>query len=225
MSSSMMRIARWLTGGLMALSVPAWATQVHIAVIDGQDNPSTDAVVTLSGGTNPALLQPSVMYQRERRYVPHVLAVHTGTQVSFPISDNVRHQVYSFSPAKRFDLPLYHGIPADPVTFDRPGVVVLGCNIHDWMVGYIVITDDPWFAVSNEKGEITFDLPPGKYHVSLWHPFAKARQLPHGGDLIVSATAGTARYAIEITPDNEPSEPAPSALEQAFRSAADDAAK
>ena len=100
-----------------------------------------------------------------------MLAVRTGTSVSFPNSDDIRHQVYSFSPAKRFELRLYQGTPSEPVLFDKPGLVVLGCNIHDWMLGYIYVTDDPWFAVSDEHGRAAIaDLPAGRYAVTLWHP-------------------------------------------------------
>ena len=102
-----------------------------------------------------------------------MLAVHTGTAVSFPNSDNIRHHVYSFSPAKRFELRLYQA-RRRPVVFDKPGVVVLGCNIHDWMLGYVYITDDPFFAVSDDAGRLALDLPPGRYTASLWHPRSPA---------------------------------------------------
>ena len=81
--------------------------------------------------------------------------MRSGTSVAFPNSDNIRHHVYSFSLAKRFELRLYQGTQSAPVVFDSPGVVVLGCNIHDWMVGYIYVTDDSRFAVSDEHGRVT----------------------------------------------------------------------
>jgi len=100
-----------------------------------------------------------------------VLIVQTGTLVEFPNSDNVRHQVYSFSPAKKFELPLYGGTEAPPVVFDKPGVVVLGCNIHDWMIGYIYVSETPFFAKTDAAGTAAVnDLPPGEYSVRLWHP-------------------------------------------------------
>ena len=93
------------------------------------------------------------------------------TAVTFPNHDDVRHQVYSFSPAKRFELPLYAGVPAEPVVFDKPGVVVLGCNIHDWMVGYIYVSDSPYFAKTGKDGKaIIADLPTRVYAVRVWHP-------------------------------------------------------
>ena len=93
-----------------------------------------------------------------------------GTPVTFPNRDSVRHQVYSFSPAKRFELPLYTGVP-QAVVFDKPGVVVLGCNIHDWMVGYVYVSESPYFAKTNADGKaVLADLPPRSYVVRVWHP-------------------------------------------------------
>jgi plastocyanin len=110
----------------------------------------------------------AVMDQKDRRFVPHVLAVQTGTAVTFPNSDNVRHQVYSFSAAKKFQLPLYAGTPPNPIVFDKAGVVVLGCNIHDRMSAYIVVVDTPHFGVTeNGLVELT-DLAAGSYGVRVW---------------------------------------------------------
>ena len=103
--------------------------------------------------------------------MPRVKPVLVGSPVSFPNRDDVRHHVYSFSPAKRFDLPLYVGTPAKPVVFDAPGVVAIGCNIHDWMVGYIYVSESPYFATSGADGRADLTgLPPGRYTVRVWHP-------------------------------------------------------
>jgi hypothetical protein len=91
--------------------------------------------------------------------------------VFFPNKDNIRHQVYSFSPAKQFELPLYAGTPAKPVVFDKPGIVVLGCNIHDWMIGYIYVSESPYFAKTGADGKAQLsDLPTRSYRVRVWHP-------------------------------------------------------
>ncbi len=83
----------------------------------------------------------------------------------------MRHHVYSFSPAKRFELPLYAGVPAEPVVFDKPGVVVLGCNIHDWMVGYVYVSESPYFAKTGKDGKaLLTELPPRAYTLRVWHP-------------------------------------------------------
>ncbi len=113
----------------------------------------------------------AVMDQQQRRFVPQVLVVRTGTVVAFPNNDTVSHQVYSFSPARRFQLPLYKGEAHSPVTFNQAGLVVLGCNIHDEMVGYVFVTDSPWFTKTGDDGKAEIhDVPAGEYRLELWGP-------------------------------------------------------
>ena len=113
----------------------------------------------------------AVMDQRRKQFEPHVLAVQAGTAVSFPNSDDIRHHVYSFSPAKTFELKLYKGIPSDPVIFDTAGTVALGCNIHDRMVGYIYVLPTPYFATSGPSGRVELlGVPAGRYQIQVWHP-------------------------------------------------------
>ena len=112
------------------------------------------------------------MDQKNLEFLPRVLVVAAGTRVEFPNNDSVSHQVYSFSAAKRFQLPLYKGEIHPPVTFDQPGLVVLGCNIHDSMVGYIYVTDAPYFGVTETTGGLRLEgLPAGDYRLSIWSPF------------------------------------------------------
>jgi len=112
------------------------------------------------------------MDQRNRAFSPRILVVRVGTSVEFPNNDTVSHQVYSFSPAKKFQLPLYKGQLHPPVTFDRAGLVVLGCNIHDQMVGYIYVTDAPYFGTTETDGSLHLKgLPTGDYRVAIWSPF------------------------------------------------------
>ena len=157
------------------LSLPSGLRAGDIAstVTDVKGRPVKDAVVyaqDLSGGKTPPPAQAAVMDQRGMEFVPHVLPVQTGTRVSFPNHDNIFHHVYSFSAAKTFELPLYKGKPASPVVFDKPGVVTLGCNIHDWMLGYIVVLETPYFAVTGVDGAASLrGLPPGDDEVRVWH--------------------------------------------------------
>src|SRR5581483_347477 len=110
--------------------------------------------------------QPAVMDQQNRRFVPAILPVQTGAQVSFPNTDSISHHVYSFSPAKRFELYLPKGEHGSQVTFDRPGVVALGCNIHDWMLAYILVVDTPWFTQTDRNGRAELgELPAGGYRL------------------------------------------------------------
>src|SRR5688572_19256697 len=146
------------------------AASLVVEVRDERGAPVTDAVVyaTPEGRAAPPSRR-AVMDQKNRMFVPHVLAVQTGTAVSFPNSDNVRHQVYSFSPAKKFQLPLYAGTPATPVVFDKPGVVAIGCNIHDQMSAYVVVVDTPHFAVTGNGRAEMRGLAEGRYDVRVWH--------------------------------------------------------
>jgi hypothetical protein len=111
------------------------------------------------------------MDQWGREFIPYVLPIRTGTRVSFPNRDRIKHHVYSFSPAKRFELKLYSSAASAPVVFDRPGVVALGCNIHDWMQAWVVVLDTPYFAKTDTHGVATLEnLPPGSYRASVWNP-------------------------------------------------------
>jgi plastocyanin len=156
---------------LLAAARAAASTGLVVEVRDGRGLPITGAVVyAVPEARLPA--PPSrraVVDQKNRMFVPHVLAIQTGTVVSFPNSDNVRHQVYSFSPAKKFQLPLYAGTPAAPVVFDKAGVVAIGCNIHDQMSAYLVVVDTPYFTLTADGRAELFDLPDGQYDVRVWY--------------------------------------------------------
>lgn len=115
------------------------------------------------------------MDQVEKAFKPEILIVPKGNLVRFPNSDNIRHHVYSFSLAKPFELKLYAGKPKNPIRFEQQGVVVLGCNIHDAMVGYIYVSDKPHIAKSDSKGVIRLDIDPEQLlSLTVWHPNAKA---------------------------------------------------
>jgi len=168
------RLARTFAACAAALashSAPAapWALQVRSST--GQ--PVSDAVVAVELNGEPRGAAPQTiaqMAQRQRQFQPFVLVIQTGTAVSFPNFDTVRHHVYSFSPTKTFDIKLYSGTPARPEVFDKPGVATLGCNIHDRMSAHIVVVDTPLFAKSDAAGWVRMDLPPGQHRLLYWHP-------------------------------------------------------
>ncbi len=168
----MQRAARCCLAIAIAAALPAAATPVTVLVSDAA-GPLADAVVSLQPATavsaRPAAVA-ATMDQIDSQFVPTVLAVQAGTLVRFPNKDQIRHQVYSFSPAKRFELPLYQGSTAKPVRFEQPGLVTLGCNIHDWMLGYIVVLDTPYFAVTGADAQVRLDVPDGAYELRVWHP-------------------------------------------------------
>jgi len=171
-----------LAASLLALAANAWSAgdtssgSVEIQLQDARGTPAVSVALMASpdAATHPTLAAPpatAVMDQVDERFVPEMLVVRAGTAVSFPNSDQVRHHVYSFSEAKRFELALYRGNVHDPVIFDRPGLVVLGCNIHDHMVGYILVADTPYFGISDADGTLRLQgLPDGTYHLTAWHP-------------------------------------------------------
>jgi len=145
------------------------------AMVFGPDaKPLPNAVVVAvpeDGRLPPMGKIVEVVDQIDKEFVPYVKPVRAGSYVQFPNKDNIRHHVYSFSLAKIFELPLYKGTPAQPVLFDKPGIVKLGCNIHDWMIGYLYVAETPYFGKTAVDGRVDLDeLPAGWYHVRVWHP-------------------------------------------------------
>lgn len=210
---------------VLLTSCSVGAAPFKATLADAQGKPLEGAVITLQGPTDAALPeQTAIMDQVQKQFQPSVLAVHTRTKVTFPNSDNIRHHVYSFSPAKRFELRLYEGTPTEPITFDKPGVVVLGCNIHDWMVGYIYVTDDPWFAVSDASGTVNLQLPAGHYNVTVWHPKSPDLLPQKGGELTLTDKGAQQQFAVNVGAAGDApvagAAPAPSAFGNAFKKAA-----
>lgn len=157
------------------LAQRAHADPLEARVTDGAGRPLAGAVVFLQPADGAAVPAPPAVVARMdqvgKEFVPRVLVVQAGSQVSFPNSDDIRHHVYSFSDAKNFELPLYAGTPADPVAFPVPGVVTLGCNIHDWMRAYLLVTPGPWFATTGDDGVARIPAtPPGPWRAFAWHP-------------------------------------------------------
>lgn len=144
---------------------------IHVQTADGRA--LSGVVVTahpLDGPPrHPAPLH-AVMDQVERAFEPDLLVIPVGSTIEFPNSDSVSHQIYSFSPARRFQLPLYRGKPYPPVSFGQPGVVTLGCNIHDEMLAYVLVTDAPYFGRTDSGGAWSGEVTRGRYHVAIWHP-------------------------------------------------------
>ena len=207
---------------LGCFALPVGASGLAAELVDGQGQPLANAVLSLKGVGVSVHNEPAIMDPRNKQFVPSVLAVRSGTAVKFPNSDDIRHHVYSFSPTKRFELRLYKSTPSEPVLFDKPGVVVLGCNIHDWMVGYVYVTDDPWFAVSDEQGRLILDgLPAGSYQVTLWHPQLENMLPLNAGTLDVPAAGLSQRFPLRLVGAAvAPAAPKPSAFGEAFRKAA-----
>lgn len=158
------------------------AGELHALVRDNAGNALADAVVVAlpafkTGASERAATATILVDQINKEFVPYVLPVRVGTTVNFPNKDKIRHHVYSFSPAKNFELPLYSGTTAAPVLFDKAGAVVLGCNIHDWMIAYVYVSESPYFAKTGADGKATLsDLPAGNYTLRAWHPRLEGAQ-------------------------------------------------
>ena len=191
---------------LTARGTPAATLVINVHNADGHALPG--AVVTvrpLDATARKAAPLRAVMDQVNTAFVPDLLVVPVGSTVEFPNSDSVSHQIYSFSPAKRFQLPLYRGKPYPPVHFDQAGVVTLGCNIHDQMLAYLVVTDAPWFGRTDADGAWSTELPRGRYRVTLWHP----RLRDNESDLERELTVGEGDRADLTLRLAKPLQPAP----------------
>jgi len=193
----------------LCLAAPVLAGSVTVTVRDSNGVPVPDvaAYATWPGSDSmPASSRAAMMDQRDTRFVPHILVVQKGSAVEFPNSDVVAHHVYSFSKPNDFVLPLYKGDPHDPVTFRHDGVVTLGCNIHDHMLGYIVVVSTPAFGKTDANGRVELRLPEGVdgTEVTIWSP----RFRDDAGDLTQTAGAahGTVQFVLQkrLRPVHEP---------------------
>ena len=157
-------------------AVAASAGTLEIKALQRDGKPLVGAVVTAAAPTpaqSPAAPIKAIMDQVDLTFEPDVLVLPVKSSVQFPNSDVVRHQVYSFSSAHRFQLPLYRGKPYPPIVFEQAGVITLGCNIHDNMLAYIVVTDAPYFGRTDAAGSWAAPaMPNGRYRVRIWHPLA-----------------------------------------------------
>jgi plastocyanin len=157
----------------VCLPMVVQATPQTFTVITFAGQAVSNAAVSVLVRGAPSLASPGTtaeMSQRQRAFVPGVLAIQTGTAVNFPNFDTVRHHVYSFSPTKPFEIRLYSGTPTAPVVFDKPGTATLGCNIHDRMIAYIHVVNTPYVGVTDGMGRVTIDMPNGEHKVRIWTP-------------------------------------------------------
>ena len=155
---------------LIAFSL-AVSTEINaLTVVDQNGVPVPGAVVILPATVQATPDEIAIMDQQGKQFVPEILLIQKNQAVNFPNSDDIRHHVYSFSEPKTFEIKLYSGVPASPVIFDKLGVVVLGCNIHDQMVGYIVVVDNQLAGMTDTKGQWTLPSGPLPAEIVLWHP-------------------------------------------------------
>ena len=179
------------------------AAPLSVRVVDAGGRPVRDAIVTLYPAGNAA--RPAhpggrfVIAQKNLQFQPFLTIVPVGADVSFPNLDPTKHHVYSFSSAKKFELKLFAKDQSRIVHFDKPGVVALGCNIHDQMSAFIVVTDSAWTARTNAQGLVTFgDAPNAPARVTVWHPYLRA---PGGQlQLALGPTQHSASFQVRLRP-------------------------
>jgi plastocyanin len=204
------------------LALPMFATATGAATLEAlvrtpAGKPLADAAVVLEPLAGPAPASKNrpratthaVIEQRGTEFIPYVTVVQTGTAVDFPNNDTVRHHVYSFSQPKRFEIKLYAGKPGQPITFDKPGEVIIGCNIHDWMEAYVLVVESPYFGKTGADGRAAIaNLPAGRYRLQLWHPLQKTRVA--ASEIEVGANGATAAR-LNLVLDARAREPKPHA--------------
>lgn len=180
---------------------PALAGDLTVLVTNQAGLPVRDAVVMVqaAAGAPARPAAPMVMAQQNVAFQPYVLIVPVGATVAFPNRDRVRHHVYSFSAAKKFELKLYGRDESRTVTFDKPGPVSLGCNIHDGMIGFIYVTDTPYAAKSGADGSASvLDVPAGAATLLVWHPDIRGRAATTVRRLSVTAAAQRTTATVQL---------------------------
>lgn len=199
-----MRLLR--TMWFLVVSLCSWqalAASLVVKVNDGSGAPLPDAVVYLDSGLpyQPGETRHYEVEQRNKTFAPFVTIIAAGSQASFPNHDGIGHHVYSFSPAKNFQLPLSEVEITDAITFDQPGIVTLGCNIHDWMVAYIYVVETPYFAKVGSDGVASIGgLPAGDYEIRVAHPGMKAAQPASTTVSLPAEGAVNLEFSLEIKP-------------------------
>lgn len=184
--------------------LPIHAASLAVTIKDMKGNPLIDTVVYLEAGASATSTQDAEIQveQRGKEFHPFVSVTTVGSTAFFPNHDGIGHHVYSFSPAKTFELPLSEAESTSSIAFDKAGIITVGCNIHDWMVGYIYVVDTPYHAVSNDAGQLTINnLPAGNYIIHVWHPGIKAGAALEQ-PLIISETEVVQQdFSLDIRPE------------------------
>lgn len=204
------RSSAWAAASLSAillcgLAPPARA--VSVTFTDAEGKPAADTVLSLTPETGAPgrAAAPAVMDQRDEAFLPKVLPVQVGADVAFRNFDKTRHQVYSFSPAKPFEREILVGAPPEHVVFDKPGVVALGCNIHDRMLAYVVVVEGPYFAKTNEGGVADLGaLPAGAYRALVWNARLKGKAEVSSRVIIAADGITGLTTTLDLKPERRP---------------------
>jgi plastocyanin len=193
----------WLALLALALAQLAAARSVSGSVTAPQGAAIAGAVVFVQTPSPPTVSQhpTAVVDQVEKTFVPGILPIMVGTYVRFPNHDQIQHHVYSFSPTKTFELPLYKGEAAPPVFFDKVGVVKIGCNIHDWMSGIILVLPTPHFTVTDASGKYVLDnVPEGNYTLVVWHAQSNVKPEDTARQIQVREDVANVNFTLTLSP-------------------------
>ena len=181
----------------------AHAGSLTIRMVDSHGHPVSDGVTTIDRAYRPAAPSTHYVDQKHETFIPYVEVVHPGDSVVFRNSDNTRHHVYTFSRLGAFQFILSQGESSPPVVLNRPGVIAVGCNIHDHMIAYLVITTD-LTEVTTQNGQAHFDdLSPGHYIVTVWHPQLWPGRPPVSAavDVPAEGAAQELSFTLKLMPD------------------------
>lgn len=186
------------------LAAAAAASEITVQALDQEQAPIADLVVWLTPLDQlvppaPAEMRATVE-QKNEEFNPYITVVRVGTEVTFPNRDQVQHHVYSLSRPAKFEIPLHGGDEHESVVLDTPGIIPVGCNIHDWMISHIVVVDTPWFGQIDAAGRLTIrDLPAGRYKVEAWHP--RLRQTAEQEITLAESGAVPVEFKLRLRPD------------------------
>jgi len=197
------RNGHWLALCALALAQPVTARSVSGSVTTPAGTPIAGAVVFLQAPSPSATGQhaTAVVDQVEKTFVPGLLPIVVGTSVRFPNHDQIQHHVYSFSATKTFELPLYKGEEAPPVLFDKVGVVKIGCNIHDWMSGIILVLPTRHFAVTDSSGRYVLeDMPEGPSTLVVWHPLSNSKPENTARQVLIGEDLANQNFTLTLSP-------------------------
>ncbi|MEI7773864.1 MAG: methylamine utilization protein [Verrucomicrobiota bacterium] len=194
--------SKWIAAVLSLLACGvAVSAEVMAEVRDTRGAPVAGAVVWVTpiGSKIPQKLMPAIVAHQNKQFVPYVTAVQVGTTINLPNLDDVKHHAYSFSPAKKFELPLYAGTPEAPLLFDKPGIVTIGCNIHDWMTAYVCVVETPFFAISGADGRVQLrNLPAGAYRAEVWQPRLKGQPADYAQPFTIQNEAVKLAFKLDL---------------------------
>ncbi len=159
---------------LLTHIVSASAAEFSCTITSNKGEPVAEAVISLvplDAAAPPVSATAQVeIVQQSQEFTSYITVVQSGTKVVFPNHDTVQHHIYSLSKPKKFELPLYNPGQAESIVIDIPGLVTIGCNIHDWMITHLVVVPTPWFAKSDAQGSAKITAPAGRYRLEIWHP-------------------------------------------------------